>query len=180
MVARYDFRVVLLHLRGLPSPLGPLLTAATDEGVCLVGWEDRDDTHEKLASLGKVFAAAERDTPHRHLEPLATELAAYFDGTGTAFTVPLHFVGTGFRQNVWRALSEVDFGTSVSYGALARRLGDANAVRAVAAANAANPIAIIVPCHRVVATTGDLTGYAGGLARKRWLLGHEAGQGVLF
>lgn len=169
-----------LYLRHLPSPLGPLLAAATEEGVCVLGWDDREDTHAKLASVTAVLEAHALHADHLHLDTVARELDEYFAGTSARFTVPLHLVGTGFRQNTWRALADVAHGTTVSYGDLARRLGDARAVRAVAAANGANAIAVVVPCHRVVSADGALTGYAGGLARKRWLLGHEAGQGRMF
>lgn len=112
--------------------------------------------------------------------PVLTEgrrqLAEYFAGERRAFELPLAPSGTAFQQKVWAALVEIPFGETTSYGALARRLGlPAGASRAVGAANGQNPIAVVVPCHRVIGANGALTGYAGGLEKKRWLLAHEAG-----
>jgi len=101
------------------------------------------------------------------------ELAEYFAGTRTTFDVPLGPPGTPFQRRVWDALRAIAYGTTLSYSDLARRLGDVRATRAVGAANGRNPIPIIVPCHRVVGANGALTGFGGGLDRKRWLLEHE-------
>jgi methylated-DNA-[protein]-cysteine S-methyltransferase len=102
-----------------------------------------------------------------------TQLAEYFDGTRTAFDLPLDPIGTPFQRTVWRALVEIPYGETVTYGELAQRLGRPSAARAVGLANGRNPIGIIVPCHRVVGANGDLTGYGGGLERKRHLLDLE-------
>jgi len=108
------------------------------------------------------------------LRRAAAQLAEYFAGARRDFDVPLAPRGTGFQQRVWRELAKIPYGQTRSYGELARSLGRPTASRAVGAANGRNPISILVPCHRVVAGTGALTGYAGGLAAKRWLLEHEA------
>ena len=97
----------------------------------------------------------------------------YFARARTAFDLPLDPPGTAFQRRVWSALRTIPYGTTVSYGELARRLGDVRATRAVGAANGKNPIPIIVPCHRVIGARGELTGFGGGLDRKRWLLEHE-------
>jgi methylated-DNA-[protein]-cysteine S-methyltransferase len=102
------------------------------------------------------------------------QLAEYFDGQRTEFTVPLAAQGTGFQQTVWRALQDIPYGTTISYGELARRIGQPTASRAVGLANGRNPISVIVPCHRVIGANGTLTGYGGGLERKRVLLNLEA------
>jgi methylated-DNA-[protein]-cysteine S-methyltransferase len=102
------------------------------------------------------------------------QLAEYFEGARRAFTLPLALVGTVMQQRVWMALRDIPFGETVSYGTIARRIGHPAASRAVGAANGRNPIAIIVPCHRVIGADGSLTGFGGGLDRKRWLLTHEA------
>jgi methylated-DNA-[protein]-cysteine S-methyltransferase len=109
------------------------------------------------------------------LSPVRKELEEYFAGKRTSFDLPLAFEGTSFQQRVWRALCEIPFGTTTSYGELARRIGNANwhGARAVGAANGQNPICVIVPCHRVIGADGSLTGFGGGLPRKRWLLAHE-------
>ena len=101
------------------------------------------------------------------------ELMEYFSGQRTSFTVPIHQEGTEFQQKVWKELYEVPFGKTLSYGELAKKLGDPKSVRAAAAANGKNKIAIIVPCHRIIGTDKSLVGYAWGKARKKWLLQHE-------
>jgi methylated-DNA-[protein]-cysteine S-methyltransferase len=103
-----------------------------------------------------------------------TQLAEYFAGTRKAFSLPLRPAGTAFQQSVWAALQEIPFGATLSYGELARRIGQPAAARAVGAANGANPLPIVVPCHRVIGADHSLTGFGGGLATKRFLLAHEA------
>ncbi|TRX40444.1 methylated-DNA--[protein]-cysteine S-methyltransferase [Flavobacterium restrictum] len=108
-----------------------------------------------------------------HLQEAATQLTDYFDGKRTNFTFQLNPSGTNFQQKVWKGLLEIPFGKTMSYLELSKKLGDVKAIRAVAAANGKNPLWIVVPCHRVIGTDGSLTGYAGGLWRKKWLLEHE-------
>jgi methylated-DNA-[protein]-cysteine S-methyltransferase len=107
------------------------------------------------------------------LRATAAQLAEYFAGERREFDLPIAPRGTGFQEIVWRALVAIPYGETRSYGALAQAIGRPSASRAVGAANGRNPISIIVPCHRVIAASGDLTGYAGGLAAKKWLLAHE-------
>jgi methylated-DNA-[protein]-cysteine S-methyltransferase len=107
------------------------------------------------------------------LEAAATQLTEYFAGNRTSFDLPLAPEGTEFQRRVWSELRTIPFGETVSYLDIARSLGDTNAIRAVGAANGKNPIAIVVPCHRVIGSDGKLTGYAGGLWRKEWLLRYE-------
>jgi len=120
-----------------------------------------------------VMSLQERDAGREHLEAAVQQLLEYFAGARTRFELTLAPRGTAFQQRVWAQLLEVPYAETVSYAQVARRLGDVNAVRAVGAANGANPIAVIIPCHRVIASDGTLHGYAGGLERKRWLLDHE-------
>lgn len=108
------------------------------------------------------------------LQPACRQLQEYFKGDRTEFSFALAPEGTPFQQEVWQALQKIPFGTTLSYMDLAKRLGDPKAIRAVAAANGKNPIWIAVPCHRVIGSDGSLTGYAGGLHRKKWLLNHES------
>lgn len=103
----------------------------------------------------------------------AQQLTEYFDGSRTTFDLPLEALGSAFEHRVWNALRTIPYGATTSYGELAKRLGDVTATRAVGAANGKNPIPIIIPCHRVVGSKGELTGFGGGLDRKRWLLEHE-------
>ena len=107
------------------------------------------------------------------LERVAAQLAEYFAGERRVFDLPIGPRGTGFQERVWRSLVAIPFGETRSYGELARTIGRPSASRAVGMANSKNPISIIVPCHRVIAANGELTGYAGGMATKRWLLDHE-------
>ena len=108
------------------------------------------------------------------LEEAVRQLQEYFKGNRTEFTFKLNPSGTDFQKKVWDALLEIPFGKTISYLDLSKRLGDVKAIRAVASANGKNPLWIVVPCHRVIGTNGDLTGYAGGLHRKKWLLEHES------
>ena len=108
------------------------------------------------------------------LEDAVYQLKEYFAGTRQQFDLKLNPEGTDFQKKVWNALLEIPYGQTVSYLELSKKLGDVKAIRAVAAANGQNPIWVVVPCHRVIGSNGDLTGYAGGLHRKKWLLEHES------
>jgi len=162
----------------LPTPLGNMLAVAHDDGIVLLDFADRATLDPTLATLRARFAAERTDAvivpgEHRHLTMLATELTNYFAGAGRMFTVPICPAGTDFERRAWDALRAIPFGQTRSYGQQAASMGDARAVRAVGRANGRNTINILIPCHRVIAASGDLTGYGGGLARKRWLLRHE-------
>lgn len=146
----------------IDTPLGPLTLAATARGLA-AAWFDAQQHHP-----GDIHAP--RDPGHPHLALAARELAAYFDGTGCGFTVPLDAAGTAFQHAVWRALLGIPRGTLATYGRIAQGIGQPRAARAVGAAVGRNPISIVVPCHRVVGRDGSLTGYAGGLQRKQALL----------
>jgi methylated-DNA-[protein]-cysteine S-methyltransferase len=148
----------------MPSPLGELLLEADAAG--LTGVDMLDAPH--VARPG-----ARRDDDDPLLAAARSQLEAYFAGELVAFDLPLAAGGTPFQRRVWQLLVEIPFATTTSYGALARRLGRPGAMRAVGLANGKNPIGIIVPCHRVIGADGALTGYGGGLWRKRWLLAHE-------
>ena len=153
----------------LPTPLGELvLVADTDGRLLSLEWTDGDrGLPQRLAEQGPARAAADPGG-------LTTALAAYFGGDLQAIdALPVAAAGTAFQQEVWRALRDIPCGETVSYGTLAARIGRPAAVRAVGLANGANPVGIVVPCHRVIGADGSLTGYGGGLERKRWLLAHE-------
>ena len=129
--------------------------------------------------LSVMFASSDRDGgkhpkhPNTITDQCKSELEAYFLGASTEFSVPIRFAGTPFQQKVWGALLDIPFGETRTYGYQAARLGNPKAVRAVGAANGKNRINIIVPCHRVIGANGRLTGYGGGIDRKKWLLDHE-------
>jgi O-6-methylguanine DNA methyltransferase len=150
------------------SPCGPLTLVARD-GV-LAGLYMTEHRHQPaLENFGPRAEPA--DLPA--LARAAEQLAAYFAGDRTDFDIDLTVLGTPFQQRVWSALRDIPYGETVSYGELAVTLGQPTASRAVGLANGKNPVSIIVPCHRVVGANGSLTGYGGGLERKRWLLGFE-------
>lgn len=146
-----------------PSPVGALKLVASDAGLAAILWEnDRADR----VRLGAMAA----DDAHPVLVETRRQLTDYFAGKLTAFTVPLDFRGTDFQKSVWAALLTIPFGETRSYAQIAEQVGRPTAFRAVGAANGKNPISIIAPCHRVIGTNGSLTGFAGGLAGKDYLL----------
>jgi methylated-DNA-[protein]-cysteine S-methyltransferase len=147
------------------SPLGELLLVG--DGRSLTGLYMQAQKYAR-----EVQREWQRDA--QPFQAVAQQLAAYFAGELRAFDLSLAPRGTDFQRAVWRALLEVPFGTTTTYGELARRIGSPNAPRAVGLANGHNPIGIIVPCHRIIGANGGLTGYGGGIERKRWLLAHEA------
>ena len=154
----------------LSTPLGPMLAAATDEGLCLLEFVDRRMLPRQVErvrrGLDVVFAPGRNEV----LEMTATQLAEYFEGRRTSFDLPLLPTGSPFQRAVWEELLAIPAGESRSYRQVAEAVGRPNAVRAVGTANGANALAIVVPCHRVVAADGRLAGYGGGLWRKRRLL----------
>lgn len=163
----------------LDSPVGTLLAAASSHGVCLLEFAADGDPHRRLARVRERFGYASGPRPAALLRQLERELAEYFAGARRAFDVPLSYAGSAFRERVWRALLEIPYGATCSYLEIALRLGDRQSLRAVGQANGANPIAIVIPCHRVVNGDGTLGGYGGGRWRKQFLLDLERGDRLL-
>ncbi len=165
---------ILFHHQ-LETPIGTLLIITDQQGrMRALDWHEYEDRMHRLLRLHakkKDFELQVAPLPitlHKALE-------AYFAGDFSSVNdIPVHTAGTVFQQAVWRALRTIPAGTTLSYGALAQKLGRPKAVRAVGSANGANPIGIVIPCHRVIGADGSMTGYGGGLERKRWLLAHEA------
>ena len=153
------------HQTHLDSPLGPLRLLATDHGLAGVYFSDHKNVPQRVT---------QESPTHPVLLQTQAELREYFSGERRRFDLPLDPQGTPFQHRVWSALRDIPFGLRRSYGELARQMGAPDASRAVGRANGLNPLSIIVPCHRVVASNGKLTGYAGGLWAKEWLLEHEA------
>jgi len=160
----------------IPTPLGPIVACADDEALCLLEFADRRMLNTQLRRIQKRFDAVVVPGRNDVLSGVAAELDRYFSGTLTSFATPLRLNGTPFQESVWRALLEIPYGKTVAYSFIAERIGQPEAVRAVARANGDNRIAIIVPCHRVIGKDGSLTGYGGGLWRKKRLLDLERGQ----
>ena len=143
----------------LNSPIGTLKLKGDEEGLASVSFIDSEVTETNII--------------HHVLKEPLKQLKEYFEGSRTHFDLKLHPEGTEFQKKVWHKLIEIPYAKTVSYQEIANRLNDPKVIRAAASANGKNPIAIIIPCHRVVGSDGSLTGYAGGLHRKKWLLDHE-------
>lgn len=150
----------------VPSPVGVLKLVASDKGLTAILWENDDP---KRVRVGFV----EERPDHPALLRAERQLNEYFAGKRTKFDLDLDFVGTEFQKRVWAALLAIPFGETKTYGQIARELGKPSASRAVGAANGRNPLSIVAPCHRVVGSDGDLTGFAGGIHSKRYLLALE-------
>lgn len=158
------------------SPLGDLYICASARGVCLLEFAGTPRVTRESRQLERHFGCPITLGENEHTRQTAAELGEYFAGKRRNFTVSLHPAGSNFRQRVWAALRAIPYGTTLHYQALAATIGHPAAVRAVAAANGANAIAILIPCHRVIGKNGALTGYSGGIHRKAWLLAHERGE----
>jgi methylated-DNA-[protein]-cysteine S-methyltransferase len=150
-----------LYARACPTPIGALGLVGSSRGLRELHWS---------------CDGLDLDGPCDVLDEAAEQLADYFAGTRTSFSVPFDLVGTPFQLKAWFALADIPYGTTVSYAEQARRIGRPTAVRAVGAANGRNPVAIFLPCHRIIGSDGSLTGFGGGLDVKRRLLEHEAAQ----
>ncbi len=142
----------------IKTPLGIAKIMGDENGICAISVSDEGI----ISSIIPVV-----------LQEVVSQLSDYFEGKNSNFTFKLNPSGTEFQQKVWAALLEIPFGKTMSYLELSKKLGDVKAIRAVASANGKNPLWIVIPCHRVIGTDGSLTGYAGGLWRKKWLLEHE-------
>jgi methylated-DNA-[protein]-cysteine S-methyltransferase len=156
----------------IATPLGEMLLAADEQGVLRAA--DFHDYESRMHKLLRIHYGAVATTSRTAMPTLEQCVGAYFDGDLSALTrIEWTTGGTQFQRRVWQMLTVIPVGTTQTYGEMARELGGAQAARAVGLANGANPLSIIVPCHRLVGANGSLTGYAGGLHRKEWLLRHE-------
>jgi methylated-DNA-[protein]-cysteine S-methyltransferase len=151
-----------------PTPVGELTLIASDQGLRAILWPRESRRRAGIANRPR------RGPDHPILKQAAAQLDEYFAGTRMSFEIPLDLDGTRFQVAAWRALANIPFGSTTSYGQQAAALGIPSAARALGAANRANPVCIVLPCHRVIGADGSLTGFAGGLALKQWLLDHEA------
>jgi methylated-DNA-[protein]-cysteine S-methyltransferase len=170
-------RVLQLRIDQFDTPIGEMSIIVDSEGnLRAADWTDHESRMRRLVRLhygehGVRLEAA------RNPNGVTNAVQAYFAGDLRAIdTLPVETAGTPFQREVWRALRQIACGTTVSYGKLAQQIGRPTAVRAVGLANGANPVGIVVPCHRVIGSNGSLTGYGGGIERKRWLLKHENAQ----
>ncbi len=166
----------IIDLTRIETPLGTMIACGVKDGICLLEFSDRKMLETELKDLAKRLNSTIVQGENPHFPKLRQELAEYFGGSRKEFSIPLLTPGTDFQVQVWQELQNIKFGQTRSYKAQAVALGNAEAVRAVARANGMNRIAIVIPCHRVVGSDGQLTGYAGGLWRKQRLLELESGQ----
>lgn len=160
----------------IETPIGQMFACANHEGVCLLEFTERENLEKQKTALQKSLKAEIVSGPNRVLRRLQKQLEEYFEGQRIKFDLPMVMTGTPFQKKVWKALIEIPFGKTMTYQSLTNELGNPKAIRAVAGANGANKMAIIIPCHRVIGSDGSLTGYAGGKWRKQWLLEHESKQ----
>ena len=166
----------IILINRLTTPLGPMIVCATDQGLCLLEFTDRKMLETEFKDLQRLLKAKILIGENDHIKQAKKEIGEYFKGERQNFNVALHTPGTDFQNTVWDALKKIPFGTTSHYEALAISLNNPTASRAVARANGFNRISIIVPCHRITGKNGDLTGYGGGLERKKWLLDFEKTQ----
>jgi methylated-DNA-[protein]-cysteine S-methyltransferase len=158
----------MLHSTTHPTPVGMLTLVASDRGLRAVLWPRLSPQRAGISPRPR------RDPEHAILRKTVQQLDEYFAGSRPSFDLPLDLEGTRFQLAAWRSLAEIPFGATTTYGRQAAALGIPSAARAVGAANGANPVCIVLPCHRVVGADGSLTGFGGGLPVKQWLLDHEA------
>jgi len=163
----------IINIVRFTSPLGPMFACASSQGVCLMDFTDRKILEAEFKDLCKRLNAVILPGSNPHLDLVQKQMAEYFNGTRKSFSVPLHYPSTEFRESVWTELQNIPYGQTRSYKQQAEAMGNLKAVRAVAAANGQNRINILIPCHRVIGSDGSLTGYGGGLHRKKWLLDFE-------
>jgi AraC family transcriptional regulator of adaptative response/methylated-DNA-[protein]-cysteine methyltransferase len=163
----------IISVARILTPLGPMFAGAIDDGVCLLEFTDRRMFETQIQRLRKLVNAELIPGEHAHFAALGRQLDEYFNRKRRQFDIPLVLPGTEFQKSVWAALQKIPYGATQSYEDQAIAIGNPRAVRAVATANGDNRIAIIIPCHRVIAKNGKLAGYGGGLWRKQFLLDLE-------
>ncbi|MET3037148.1 methylated-DNA--[protein]-cysteine S-methyltransferase [Chryseobacterium sp. NRRL B-14859] len=168
----------IIYQKTIQTPLGEMIACAVNEGICLLEFTDRKSIEKQLQSLSKTLKAEIEEKEHPHFKQLEDELKDYFEGKLSTFEVPLFITGTAFQEKVWQLLREIPMGETRTYKQQSELLGNPKAIRAVGTANGINKIAILIPCHRVIGSNGELVGYAGGIWRKQKLL--ELEKAILF
>jgi AraC family transcriptional regulator of adaptative response/methylated-DNA-[protein]-cysteine methyltransferase len=163
-----------IDFKKIKTPVGALNVAATEDGICWLDFADKPTAEKRLESFAKKSNTSITQNDNLYINELEFQLKEYFEGKRKKFTVKLSIKGTPFQKEVWAALQEIPYGATLSYKEQSTVIGMPKAVRAVANANGMNPISIVVPCHRVIGSKGQLTGYGGGLWRKKFLLELES------
>jgi O-6-methylguanine DNA methyltransferase len=157
----------------IETPIGEMVAGATKDGICLLEFSDRKTLSTQMEEIAGLLETTITEGSNRHLRMLKRQLKEYFKGKRMKFSLHLLTPGTEFQQAVWKELLKIPYGSTRSYQEQADLLKNPLSVRAVAQANGANKLAIIIPCHRVIGSDGHMVGYGGGLERKKWLLDHE-------
>lgn len=165
---------IIYHVMSAPSPLGLLFMAATERGLRYLEFLDRRSLKRTIAAHAPENPGATWEHSVREMRPLADQLEQYFCGTVQHLNVPLDLAGTEFQLDAWKALLDIPYGQTRSYGDIAKAIGQPKAARAVGLAANQNPVVVVVPCHRVIGADGKPAGYVGGLPRKKFLLALEA------
>ncbi len=163
----------MIALKRIDTPLGRMRVGATDKGICLFDFQFRRAVEGMMERVERLLDDKFAEADSEYFPILEAQIAEYFDGTRKEFDVPLHLAGTPFQKGVWETLKNIPFGETRSYKQQSVVMGQEKAIRAIASANGDNPVAIIIPCHRIIGEDGSLTGYSGGLQRKRQLLDLE-------
>ncbi len=169
-------KISRLFKKTIQTPLGPMLAIADTDALYLLEFTDNPTLNQKTTRLQPLtdVPILSTDMQVAPLVSIQNELIDYFNGTLKSFQTPLHLTGTPFQKSVWKSLLNIPFGHTASYANLAIAIHKPTAFRAVANANKANQFAIIIPCHRIIKSNGDLCGYGGGVERKKWLIEHES------
>jgi AraC family transcriptional regulator of adaptative response/methylated-DNA-[protein]-cysteine methyltransferase len=170
---QFNLHHKILKASWLDTKLGPMLAISDDEALYLLEFVDRRGLEREVERLRLRLKAAIIPGVTDLIRSIEAEIKAYFEGTLTVFKTPLHLLGSPFQISVWEGLMRIPYGETRTYAAQAHAIGNEAAFRAVANANGANQLAIIIPCHRIIRSSGDLGGYGGGIARKQWLIDHE-------
>lgn len=170
---KLDKHLNVLKASWLDTQLGPMIAISDDQALYLLEFAERRGLEREIERLRLKLKAAIVPGMTDAIQSIQTELKAYFDGKLTKFTTPIHLLGSPFQKSVWEELMRIPYGQTRSYATQAKAIGKQTAYRAVANANGANQIAIVVPCHRIINSNGDLGGYGGGIRRKQWLIEHE-------
>lgn len=173
---KFSSQKTIIDLARLETPLGPMYGCATQKGICLLEFTDRKMLETEFKIIKKKFNADIIYGVNSHLDELKIQLEEYFSGNRKEFSISLDTVGTEFQKRVWEELIRIPYGKTRTYAEQAKALNKPAAIRAIAQANGMNKISIVIPCHRVIGSDGQLTGYGGGLWRKKWLLDLESGR----
>jgi len=171
----------MIKISKIETPLGEMIAGATKEGICLLEFSDRKSLSSEYEEITGLLKLDIESGSNRHIRRLKKQLKEYFKGKRKEFSLQLITPGTEFQQAVWKDLARIPYGNTISYQEQAESMNNPDGARAVASANASNRIAVVIPCHRVIGSDGNLVGYGGGLKRKKWLLDHEkkfSGQAV--